>query len=85
MIYFIQLLKQVQDKAMLIAMLDDIQWEVEELGYHANDLVNELLLNHFGLEVECPNQLEILTKWILNNQGNIQRRANHLVGMYKIA
>jgi len=81
MIYFVQLLKAVKDKRMLAMMLNDIQWEVEELGYTGleSELINELLSSHFGVEMECPNQLDMLTKWVLNNQGLINTKAEELV------
>jgi hypothetical protein len=86
MIYFVQLLKVVKDKRMLAMMLNDIQWEVEELGYTGaeSELISELLLSHFGVEMECPNQLDMLTKWVLNNQGLINTKAEGLVKSYNL-
>jgi len=86
MIYFVQLLKAVKDKRMLAMMLNDIQWEVEELGYTGleSELINELLSSHFGVEIECPNQLDMLTKWVLNNQGLINTKAEELVKSYNL-
>lgn len=87
MIYFIQLLRVVKNKKLLIAMLDDIQWEIDELGYKGmeTELVNELLLNHFNLEVECPNQLKMFTKWILENQGSLQKRSETIIKLFEVA
>lgn len=87
MIYFIQLLRQVENKQMLIIMLNDIQWEVEELGYKSmeSELVSELLLSHFNLELECPIQLEMLTKWILENQGKLEKRSKNIIELFNVA
>ena len=54
---------------------------MEELGYTGleSELINELLSSHFGVEIECPNQLDMLTKWVLNNQGLINTKAEELV------
>lgn len=89
MIYFVQLLRVLKpdNRKLLISMLDDIQWEVEELGYKGmeTELVEDLLLSHFGLELECPDQLDMLTRWILNNQGELQKRSKYIIELFNVA
>lgn len=89
MIYFVQLLRVLKpdNRKLLISMLDDIQWEVEELGYKGmeSELVGDLLLSQFGLELECPDQLDMLTRWVLNNQGELQKRSKYIIELFNVA
>lgn len=76
MIYFMQILKMLDKKnrQLFIDLMDDLSFEIEELGYKGSecDLIDEMLLNHLDLEVQCPKQLKMLTEYILENQGRIE-------------
>jgi len=70
MIYLIQLYKKVHDKKLFINVFSDLDFELEEMGWKDDPegLVGELLLNHFGLEIENEKQLSLLTKTILKKK-----------------
>lgn len=74
MLLFMQLLNRVQDKQLFINLFDDLSFELDELGYRddATMLVDELLLNHFGIELLDDRQLERLTDFILKKQGSLK-------------
>lgn len=74
MLLFMQLLNRVQDKQFFINLFDDLSFELDELGYRddATMLVDELLLNHFGIEMQDDKQLERLTDFILKKQGSLK-------------
>lgn len=73
MLFFYQLLNQVKDKTFFIDLFDDLSFELDELGYRDDPvmLVDELLLNHFGIEMQCQKQLQMVTDFILKHQGNL--------------
>lgn len=72
MIYFLQILKMLpKNKAYdLIALMSDLSYELEECGYEdfPEDLVEEYLMNHFNIEMQCHKQLGYLTDYIVKNQ-----------------
>ena len=74
MLLFMQLLNRVQDKQFFIDLFDDLSFELDELGYRDDPtmLVDELLLNHFGIEMQSDMQLERLTDFILKKQGSLK-------------
>jgi hypothetical protein len=75
MIYLLQILKRLNKKQRqyFVAMFSDLDYELDELGWRGDEttLVNDMLFNHFGLEVEDSNQLQMLTDSILK-KGNLE-------------
>ena len=75
MLHLMQLLNMIDDKTLFINLFNDLSYEIDELGYqHLDDqceLVNEMLFNHFGLELRCEKQLERITKTIIKHQGRL--------------
>lgn len=69
MIYLLQILRRLnkQQRQQFLAMFSDLDYELDELGWRGNetDLVNDMLFNHFGMELEDKNQLQMLTDAIL--------------------
>ena len=69
MIYLLQILKRLnkQQRQQFLAMFSDLDYELDELGWRGNetDLVNDMLFNHFGMELEDKDQLQMLTDAIL--------------------
>ena len=80
MIYLMQIVKMLNKNQIrhFIALFEDLTYEIEELGYKGmeTELVNDMLMNHFGLEIECENQLSRLTDSILKNQGRFDKTVN---------
>lgn len=69
MLHLLQLYKMVKNKKLFIAIFSDFALECQDLGYTGfeSELFNEMLLNHFGLEIESENQLERITKKVLES------------------
>jgi len=69
MIYLLQILKMLDKKQRqeFVALFSDLDYELDELGWRGNetDLVNDMLFNHFGMELEDKDQLQMLTDAIL--------------------
>lgn len=67
MIYLIQLYNLVGQRKLFIQIFSGLKEEAKELGYEGfeTELVNEMLYNHFGLELESDKQLEMLTDAML--------------------
>ena len=71
MIYLLQLYKGLNnnDKELFTKLFDyeSIIDDIETLDYTnaENEYINELLMNHLGIEITCEKQLSILTKSIL--------------------
>jgi hypothetical protein len=69
MIYLLQILKRLNKKQRqeFVALFSDLDYELDELGWRGNetDLVNDMLFNHFGMELEDKDQLQMLTDAIL--------------------
>lgn len=64
MIYLLQLLSMVKDLELFKKIFHNLKETAIELGFledETGELVNELLMSHFGIEVECPKQLEIVS------------------------
>ena len=76
MIHFIQLYKLVDDKKLFLSLFNDLSYEIDELGYEGfeGELINDLLFTHFGIEIECERQLERVTMFMLNHQGELDKR-----------
>jgi hypothetical protein len=79
MIYLMQILKMLDkaERQQFVALFSDLDYELDELGWRGNetDLVNDMLFNHFGMEIEDENQLKMLTESILK-KGNLQSAYN---------
>ena len=75
MIYLLQLyrLLDIEQQKMFISLFDDLNYEIDELGYKGSetDLISEMLENHLGVTFECDKQVRRLTDCILKNQGNL--------------
>jgi hypothetical protein len=78
MIYFMQILRMLDKKnrQLFIDLMDDLSFEIEELGYEGleDELISEILLNHLGLEIQCPKQLKWFTEYVLENQGKLESK-----------
>jgi hypothetical protein len=70
MIYLIQLYKMVHDKKLFINVFSDLDFELEEMGWKDDPegLIEGMLFNHFGLEIDDEKQLSSLTKTILKKK-----------------
>lgn len=75
MIYLLQLLRRLNkdEQILFINLFNDLSFEIKEMGYkgHESELMNELLLNHFDLEIESETQLNMFTNCILRYQGRL--------------
>ena len=80
MIYAIQILKMLDNRGrrLFIELFNDLSYERFEMGYDAmeDELISDILFNHFGLEIECQSQLEMFTAYILKHQNNLERSVN---------
>lgn len=78
MLYFLQLLARLnkRDQKHFVALFNDLSFEIEELGYRGSEveLIDEMLLNHFGIELESESQLKNLTIFILSHQGELSNK-----------
>ena len=76
MIYLVQLVKMwnKKERELFIALMEDLSFEIDEMGYEGqeSELINEMMFNHLGIEMECNNQLNMFTDLILRHQGNIE-------------
>ena len=66
----LQAIKGKENRELLIGLISDISFEVEEMGYEGleEELIEGFLFDHFGLELLCPKQLTMLTDYILSKQ-----------------
>lgn len=69
MLHLIQLFNFVEDKDLFIALFSNLKDEAIALGYDQciTDLVNEMLYNHFDIEIDDQNQLIKITNAILKH------------------
>lgn len=65
MIYLMQLFKRIDDLKYFQALFTDIDFE--ELGYEDDkqELINEMLLEHYGFSIIEDKQLDSITNVIL--------------------
>jgi len=58
---------------LFIDLFNDLSYELEDLGYKdfPDELIDDMLFNHFGIEMESESQLELLSACIVRNQGKI--------------
>jgi len=77
MIYLIQVMKMLNKKEvkLFVDLFDDLSFEVEECGYQGleEDLIGEMMTNHFGITFECGNQLNMFTECIMKHQNKLQQ------------
>jgi len=69
MIHLLQLYKMIDDKKLFIGIFNGFFHECQDMGYAGgfeDELFNEMLLNHFGLEIECSKQLNRITNAVLD-------------------
>ena len=75
MLYLIQLLKMLNKKQQkqFVELFSDLDYELDELGWKGNetDLINDMLINHFGMSIADADQLQMLTNSILK-KGSLQ-------------
>ena len=76
MIYMMQILRLLnkRERETLVAAFSDLSFEIEELGYEGleDELISDMLFNHFGIEMQEPKQLRWLTDWVLEKQNQPQ-------------
>lgn len=75
MFHLIQLLKMLstQQRQEFVMLFNDISYELDELGYRdfPEELINDMLFNHCGIEIESQSQLELLSACIVRSQGKL--------------
>lgn len=78
MLRLIQVYNTVKDKELFVDIFDDLSFELHDLGYidYPEDLIDELLVNHFGISFECPRQLKDFTNDIMRYQGKLSSYLN---------
>jgi len=71
-----QLVKMMsnQEIKLFIGLLDDLSHEIEEMGYkgYEVDLIEDIMFNHFGIEFECTNQLNMFAECIMKHQNKLE-------------
>lgn len=76
MIYLMQIMSMLnkEERTDLIHILEDLSFELEEMGWNSDPegLISDILFNHLGLEMEDPKQLAWLTDWVLEKQNSPQ-------------
>ena len=85
MFYLIQLLRMLDKKQRkdFILIFNDLSYdELEIEPVDAMELVDELLIGHFGIEILEQKQLEHLTEAILKLQGNLKNRVRIFEQLY---
>ena len=67
MIHLIQLFNMIDDKKLFIGLFSYFKDEAQEMGYSGfeGELFNEMLDNHFGIEILDDKQLERITASLL--------------------
>jgi hypothetical protein len=70
MLNLIQLYNRVDDKDLFIKLFSDFNQDCIEFGYEddKSELFNEMLYNHFGLELVNDNQLNRVVNSLVNMQ-----------------
>ena len=85
MLFITQLLNMMTKKQIkqFVALFNDLSFEVEEMGWEGmeEEMVNDMLINHFGLELVDDWQLGEATKFIMNNQGKLQDKVRGIALM----
>lgn len=75
MIHLLQLYKMLDSvsRKLFIQLFNDLSYEIDDLGYKGmeSELIEDLLFNHFAIELEDTRQIERLTKSILRNQNRL--------------
>lgn len=75
MLHFIQLLKLIDNRQLFYAMFSDLDYELNELGFKdcPEELISDILYNHFGLSIDCPKQLQRITATILKYNKDLEK------------
>ena len=77
MIHLIQIMKILnkEQRQLFVDLFNDLSFEIEEQGYLGleTDLVSDILFNHFGLEIECNDQLNMFTDCIIKHQYKLDK------------
>jgi hypothetical protein len=70
MLFLLQLLNTLNKKQfdLFMQLFSDLDYELNEMGYSSDPqgLVNEMLSNHFGIELTDVEQLNAITRIILD-------------------
>jgi hypothetical protein len=82
MLHLIQLYNYVDNKELFASLFYDFKGQVDEMGYclaSAGELVNEILFNDFGFEIEDEGQLNKITEALYSGKlANVLRLAEDL-------
>ena len=74
-----QILKMLPpcNRELFCDLFEDLQGTINEANWHGmeTELVNEMLLNHLGLEMECDDQLQMLFDYLMKHQGELRKQA----------
>ena len=85
MLFITQLLNMMTKKQIkqFVALFDDLSFEVDEMGWKGqeDEMINDMLINHFGLELVDDWQLSEATKFIMNNQGKLKDKVRGIALM----
>lgn len=72
MLYLLQLVKMlnIRKRHYFYNLFADLSYEQNELGWAGNEteLVQTMLLNHFGFDIADERQLKIITETILDKR-----------------
>ncbi len=70
MFYLVQVINLLspEDKKLFIQLFSDLDYELEEMGWKGNEteLINSMLLAHFGFTIDDDRQLKKITDAILD-------------------
>ncbi len=76
MIYLMQIIRMLDKNQLELfyKLFNDISFELDEMGYRdfPEELVDDIMDNHFGIRFEDDRQLEMFTACILKHQGNLK-------------
>jgi hypothetical protein len=78
MIYLIQILRMLrhtQDIDHFYDIFEDIS-DVTELGYSESEAIETLLDSHFNIQMECLDQLQMLTNLIVSKPKSLKAAIN---------
>ena len=78
MIYLVQILRLLRNKKdvdYFYDIFEDIS-DVIDLGYSESEAIETLLDSHFNIQMECLDQLQILTELIVNKPKALKAAIN---------
>ena len=89
MFYLMQLVPKIHDLEQFLLVFNDLSFEVDECGYDASELIPELLLNHFGLEIEDKGQEQLVVNALMTKEWKIMIRLEierqSMINEYRVA